>query len=102
MALKSKLFSMKMDESETAAEFVARGKDVKDALGDIGEKVNDSDVVTITLVGMRDEYLTFITGLAARERAPTFEELIGIFLQEEERRQNLKPQSNDLALMEKQ
>jgi hypothetical protein len=27
----------------------------------------------------------FITGLAAREKAPTFEELIGILLQEEER-----------------
>jgi hypothetical protein len=27
----------------------------------------------------------FITGLAAREKDPTFEELIGILLQEEER-----------------
>ena len=40
----------------------------------------------------------FITGLATREKPPTFEELVGILLQEEERRGNLKPQSKDLAL----
>jgi hypothetical protein len=40
----------------------------------------------------------FITGLAAREKSPTFEEPIGILLQEEERRGNLKPQNKDLAL----
>jgi hypothetical protein len=40
----------------------------------------------------------FITGLAAREKPRTFEELTGILLQEEERRGNLKSQSKDLAL----
>ena len=40
----------------------------------------------------------FITGLAAREETPAFEELRGILLQEEERHRNLKPQSKDLAL----
>jgi hypothetical protein len=41
----------------------------------------------------------FIIGLAARQKPPTFEELTGILLQEEERRGNLKPQSKDLALL---
>ena len=43
----------------------------------------------------------FITGLAARDKAPEFEELIGIFLQEEERQQNLRPQNDNLALVAK-
>eukprot|EP00253_Pinus_taeda_P014991 PITA_14991 len=99
MVLKRKLFSMRMDERETPTAFVARIKDVKDKLADIGEAVFDSDLVSITLSGMRDEFQIFITGLVAREKAPTFEDLTGILLQEEEQWQNLNPQSDDLALM---
>jgi hypothetical protein len=47
---------------------------------------------------MLEDYQMFITGLVAREKPPTFEELTGILLQEEERRSNLKPQKKDLAL----
>jgi hypothetical protein len=43
----------------------------------------------------------FITGLTAREKAPTFEELTGILLQEEERHANLKPQNSNLSLWTK-
>jgi hypothetical protein len=63
--------------------------------------VSDTDLVTITMNGMTDEYQMFITGLNAREKAPVFEELIGILMQEEERRLTHKPQSSDLALMAK-
>lgn len=86
---------------ETATTFVARIKDVKDGLGAIGETMSDSDLVSITLSRMHDEFQMFVTGLAAREKAPTFEDLTGILLQEEERRQNQNPQNDDLALMEK-
>jgi hypothetical protein len=34
---------------------------------------------------MLGDYQMFIMGFAMREKAPTFEELIGILLQEEER-----------------
>jgi hypothetical protein len=47
---------------------------------------------------MLEDYQRFITGLAAREKLPTFEELTGIFLQKEERHSNLKPWNKDLAL----
>jgi hypothetical protein len=40
----------------------------------------------------------FIIGLATKEKPPTFEELMGILLQEKERRGNLKPQNKYLAL----
>jgi hypothetical protein len=62
---------------------------MKYKLGDIGEKVSNTDLDTISLNGMLEDYKMFITGLAARENAPTFEELTGILLQEEEMR--MKP-----------
>ena len=73
---------------------------MKDKWGDIGEKVSNIDLVTISLNGMLEDYQMFITSLA-REKGPTFEELIGILLQEEERHANMKPQNSDLALWTK-
>jgi hypothetical protein len=87
-----------MDGNESVSSFLGRIKEVKDKLGNIGETVSSTDLVTITLNGMLEDYQMFITGLAAREKPPTFEELTGILLQEEERRSNLKPHNSDLAL----
>lgn len=101
LALKGKLYALKMEENESVDGFRTRIKDLKDKLGSIGEKVSDSDLVTLTLNRMTNEYQTFISGLSAREKAPSFDELIAILVQEEEQRQNLKTQSNDLSLMEK-
>ena len=96
--LKTKLLGIKMDANESVSSFLGRLKEVKDKLGDIGEKVSSTDLVTITLNGMLEDYHMFITGLAAREKPPTFEELTGILLQEEERHGNFKPQDSGLAL----
>jgi hypothetical protein len=96
--LKTKLLGIKMDGNESVSSFLGRIKEVKDKLVNIGETVSNTDLVTITLNGMLEDYHMFITGLAAREKPPTFEELTGILLQEEERRGNLKPQNKDLAL----
>ena len=99
--LKSKLLRIKMDINEYVSTFLEQIKDMKDKLGDIGEKMSNIDLVTIALNGMLEDYQMFITGLAARENVPTFKELKGILLQEEERRANLKPQNSDLALWTK-
>eukprot|EP00253_Pinus_taeda_P025009 PITA_25009 len=103
LALKSKLFSMRMDEREFATAFVARIKDVKDGLGAIGVAVADEDLVAITMNGMHDDFQTFITGVSTREKAPAFDDLTAILQQEEDRRQNLNlnSQSDDLALVAK-
>jgi len=71
-----------MEENKSVVGFIARVKNLKDRLGDIGEKVYDLDLVTITLNGMIDDYHMFITGLLAREKAPSFEEMTGILIQE--------------------
>jgi hypothetical protein len=47
---------------------------------------------------MLEYYEMFITGLAARDKLPTFEELTGCLLQEEERHRYLKPKNTGLAL----
>lgn len=61
-----------MEEHEDANNFVSRIKELKDNLGDISEKVSNTDLVTITLKGMLEEYHMFVTSLAAREKALTF------------------------------
>ena len=80
LALKGKLFALRMGENESVGGFMARVKDLKDQLGAIGEKVSDSDLVTLTLNKMADEYQTFISVLSAREKAPLFDELTVILL----------------------
>lgn len=92
-----------MEEHEDVNNFVFIIKELKDNLGDISEKVFNIDLVTITLKGMLEEYHMFVTSLAAREKALTFEALACILLQEEERRKNLNcgSQNLDLALLVK-
>jgi hypothetical protein len=72
LSLKSKLLYVKMEVNESVSDFISRIKDTRDKLGNIGEKVSNIDLVTITLNGMLEEYQMFITGLATREKAPTF------------------------------
>ena len=76
--LKTKLLSIKMEEREDVNNYISRINDLGDQLSDIGEKVSKSDLVTIALKGMLVEYQMFISSLAARENAPTFEELSGM------------------------
>lgn len=99
--LRKKILSIKMEENESVSSFLSRIKEVKDKLSDIGRTVENDDLVTITMNGMTDDYQMFITGLNAREKPPSFEELTGILLHEEERRSSLKPQDPDLALITK-
>jgi hypothetical protein len=52
-----------MDGNESVSSFLGRIKEVKDKLGNIGETVSSTDLVTITLNGMLEDYHMFITGL---------------------------------------
>ncbi len=66
---------MRMEKNEFVARFIARVKDQKDILGDIEEKVSNSDLIAITLNEMKDEYHMFITGFSASVKTHAFEEL---------------------------
>eukprot|EP00253_Pinus_taeda_P025147 PITA_25147 len=99
--LRKKILSIKMEENEFVYSFIFQIKEVKYKLTNIGQTMENDDLVTITMNGMTDDYQMFITKLNARKNPPRFEELTGIFPQEEERRLSLKPQNPDLALMTK-
>ncbi len=60
--------------------YVARIKDMKNNLSDIGHTMDDIDLVTITMNGVTDNYHMFITGINAREKILHFEELTGILM----------------------
>jgi hypothetical protein len=92
-----------MEANESISNFISRIKDLSDKLGDIGEKVSSSDLVTITLKGLVQDYKVFISTLSARPKPPTFDELTWILLQEEERMKNydLDSSGSDLALIAK-
>ena len=85
MFLKNKLLSMKMEAHENISTYVSRIKDLCDQLSAIGDKVSNFDLVTITLKGLIRDYHVFISSLGGRAKPPTFYELTGILLQEEER-----------------
>ena len=90
-----------MEANEGESKFIYRIKDLSDKLGDIGEVVESTDLVIISLKGLVLDYKVFISALAAREKPSTFEEIIGILIQEEERMKNydLDSQGSDLALI---
>jgi hypothetical protein len=82
LLLKTKLLGIKMDGNESVSSFLGRIKEVKHKLVNIRETISNTDLVTITLNGMPEDYHMFIIGLTSREKPPTFEELTGILLQE--------------------
>jgi hypothetical protein len=59
-----------MDGNEFVSSFLGCIKEVKYILVNIGKIVSNTDLVTITLNGMLEDYQMFITGLAAREKPP--------------------------------
>ena len=85
-----------MDVNETMNKYLSCIKDFRDNLGDISEEVSSTDLVSITLKGMLPDYKIFISALAARQTLPTFAELSGILIQEEERMKMYDPESQTI------
>jgi len=84
MFLKTKLLSIKIEANENIANYVSRIKYLCDQLSAIGDKVSNSDMVTIALKFLITDYHVFISSLGGRAMPPTFIELTGILLQEEQ------------------
>ena len=76
---------MKMETNETITTYVSRIKNLCDQLNAIGDKVSNTNMVTIALKGLIKDYQYFVSSLGGRVKLPTFIELTGILLQEEER-----------------
>lgn len=99
--LKRNILSLKMEENETIASFITRIKDLKNKLADMDHTIEYTDLVTITMNDVTDDYQMFITGINGREKIPKIQELTRTLMQEEERISTLNPQSVDLELMAK-
>jgi len=80
--LKAKLLSIKMEANESITNFISHVKELSDNLGNTREKVSNTNLVTIKLNGLVQEYQGFVSSLSAREKPPIFDELIAILLQE--------------------
>ena len=76
--LNTKLFSIKMDVSETMNKYLACIKEFRENI------VYSTNLVSITLKGPFPDYKVFILALAARETPHTFIELGRILIQEQE------------------
>ena len=70
--LKTKLLSIKMEANEGVRKFISRVKDLSDKLGDIGEVVESTDLVIISLKGLVLDYKVFISALTVREKPRFF------------------------------
>ena len=67
-----------MEVNEGVSKFIFHIKYLSDKLGYIGEVVDTTDLVTITLKGLVQDYKVFISMLATRSKPLTFEELTEI------------------------
>lgn len=68
--LKTKLLSLKMEANENIRNFISSVKDLSDKLGDIGEKVSNTDLVTIILNGLVQDYQIFCFKSCSQRETP--------------------------------
>ena len=62
-----------MEANKSVSKFISYVKYLSDKLGDIGEVVHSTDLVTNTLKGLLQDYKFFISTLVAISQLPTFE-----------------------------
>ena len=79
-----------MQEGQTIAKHIAKITDLRDQLVGVDEEIEDKKLVTITLNSLAPSFGTFVTSLSIMLRAApiSFDELVGLLLQEEERTSN--------------
>jgi hypothetical protein len=86
MVLREKLIDTKMTGSDTVTTYLTRIRQVRDELAAIGETMDDSELVRMTLKGFTKEWTSFIKGIVAREKLLDWSRLWDDFVQEELRR----------------
>ena len=90
IALNNQLKDLKMTYDQTITEHVAKITDLRDQLANVDEEIEEQRLVSITLNSLAPSHSTFATSLSTTLRAApiSFEELVGLLLQEEERAHN--------------
>ena len=83
MVLREKLHSIKMSRTDTVTAYLTKLTQIRDELGAVGEKVEDSELVRTALKGFSKPWESFVRGIVARENLPNWERLWDDFTQEE-------------------
>ena len=76
---------MKKVESTSVNDYLLKIKEIADALGSIGAQLDDDDVVSATLNGLKDDekWKSFSTSVYVHENFPDFDELKSLMIVEE-------------------
>ena len=85
LQLKNELNNMKKECSMSVNDYVLKIKEVFDALGSIGAPIDDDDLVSAVLNGLKDDdkWKHFATSVYVRENLPNFDDLISLMIIEE-------------------
>lgn len=83
MVLREKLRSIKMAKDERMAIYITKITQVRDELGAVGEKVEDSELVRQALNGVTKPWVVFVESIIARENLLKWDRLWDGFTQEE-------------------
>ena len=83
--LKKELNNMKKAKGTSVNDYLLRIKEIIDALGSIGAQLDDDDVVSATLNGLKDDekWKPFSTSIYVCENFPDFDELKSLMIIEE-------------------
>jgi hypothetical protein len=82
MVLRERLRSTKMAKGEGVFHYLTRITQIKDELGAIGEKIEESELVSVALNGFSKSWDVFVRGVVAREKFPDWQRLWDDFVQE--------------------
>ena len=73
MVLREKLKTIKMGNTDSAAGYLTKITNVRDALAAVGEVIPPTELVWIAVNGLPGSWLNFEDGVCARETLPTWE-----------------------------
>jgi hypothetical protein len=83
MVLRERLRSTKMVKGEGVVHYLTRLTQIKDELGTVGEKTEESELVHVALNNFSKSWDVFMRGVVAREKLLDWQQLWDNFVQEE-------------------
>ena len=72
MVLRQKLREVKMTKTENASSYLTQISQVHDESGVVGEKVDDAEMVRVSLNGSSQPWHDFVHAVVAKENMPTW------------------------------
>jgi hypothetical protein len=83
MVLQERLRSTKMAKGESVVHYLTRLTQIRDQLGAVGEKTEESELLSVALNGFSKSWDVFVRGVVAREKLPNWLRLWDDFVQKD-------------------